>query len=54
MRKIFHTYIKKYQFLTPERLYDEFIERFETQFTKHDSTIYFIAKCKNPDGLTVQ
>ncbi|MDV7620831.1 hypothetical protein ACKEPO_17555 [Acinetobacter baumannii] len=46
MKKIFHTYIKKYQFLTPERLYGEYVKYFETNFTKHESTIYFIAKCK--------
>jgi hypothetical protein len=48
MRKIFHTYIKKYQFIPPERLYDEFIEYFETEFTERDSTIYLIVKCKKP------
>lgn len=48
MGKIFHSYIKKYQFLTPERLYDEFVQYFETKFTKYDSTIYLIAKCKKP------
>lgn len=48
MKKIFHTYIKKYQFLTPERLYDEYVEHFETEFTKRDSTIYLIAKCGKP------
>ncbi|MDB9752834.1 hypothetical protein OAB29_01685 [Oceanospirillaceae bacterium] len=48
MSKIFHSYIKKYQFLTIERLYDGFAEYFETEFTKNDSTIYFIAKCKKP------
>ncbi len=48
MSKIFHSYIKKYQFLTPERLYDEFIEYFETKFTKNDSTVYLIVKCKKP------
>lgn len=48
MKKIFHSYIKKYQVIPPERLYDEFIEYFETQFTQHDSTIYLIAKCKKP------
>ena len=51
MNKIFHSYIKKYQFLTPERLYDEFVEHFETEFTKNDSTIYFIAKCKKPSWV---
>lgn len=48
MKKIFHTYIKKYQFLTPERLYDDFVEYFENEFTKQDSTIYLIVKCKKP------
>jgi len=48
MGKIFQSYIKKYQFLTPERLYDEFVQYFETKFTKYDSTIYLIAKCKKP------
>ncbi|MBZ6074666.1 hypothetical protein [Aeromonas schubertii] len=51
MSKIFHTYINKYQFLTPERLYGEFVEYFETEFTKNDSTIYFIAKCKKPSWI---
>jgi len=48
MKKIFHTYIKKYQFLTPERLYGDFVEYFENKFTKQDSTIYLIVKCKKP------
>ncbi len=51
MRKIFHTYIKKYQFLTPERLYGDFVEHFETEFTKNDSTIYFITRCKKPNWV---
>ena len=48
MSKIFHTYIKKYQFLTSERFYDEFVSDFKTTFTENDSTIYFITKCKKP------
>lgn len=48
MKKIFHTYIKKYQFLTPDRLYDNFVKLFETEFTTNDSTIYFVVKCKKP------
>jgi hypothetical protein len=51
MKKIFHTYIKKYQFLTPERLYGDYVKLFETQFTAHDSTIYMIVKCRKPKWI---
>ena len=48
MKKIFHTHIKKYQFLRPERLYDDFVKYFENDFTNRHSTIYLIVKCKKP------
>lgn len=46
MSKTFHTYVKKYQVMRPERMYGEFRKYTESEFTTYDSSIYFIVKCK--------
>jgi len=49
--KIFHTYIKKYQIIRPERLYGSFRGYTETSFTTNDASIYFIVKCVSAEWL---
>lgn len=45
MPQTFHTYIKKYQVVRPERLYGDFRSYTETEFTTDAASIYFIVKC---------
>lgn len=49
--KIFHTYIKKYQCITPERLYGDYREYIQTDFTTTVTSIYFIVKCDSANWL---
>lgn len=51
MPKTFHTYIKKYQAVRPERLYGDFRNYTETAFTTDDASIYFIVKCMAVEWL---
>ena len=51
MSKTFHTYVKKYQAVRPERLYGKFQKYTETAFTTGDASIYFIVKCMAVEWL---
>jgi hypothetical protein len=51
MRKTFHTYIKQYQVVRPERLYGEFRGYTETAFTTSDASLYFVVKCTAAEWL---
>lgn len=51
MSTTFHTYVKKYQAVRPERLYGEFRQYTETAFTTDDASIYFIVKCMAVEWL---
>jgi len=51
MSTTFHTYVKKYQAVRPERLYGEFRKYTETAFTTDDASIYFIVKCMAVEWL---
>lgn len=46
MGKIFHAHVCKYQFLTPERLYGDYRQVFDTAFTAHAASVYFVVRCK--------
>ncbi|MEY2333226.1 hypothetical protein [Acidithiobacillus ferrianus] len=51
MSTTFHTYVKKYQAVRPERLYGDFRKYTETAFTTDDASIYFIVKCMAAEWL---
>lgn len=51
MSTTFHTYVKKYQAVRPERLYGDFRKYTETVFTTDDASIYFIVKCMAVEWL---
>ncbi|MCX5876486.1 MAG: hypothetical protein NT087_09405 [Deltaproteobacteria bacterium] len=51
MRHTFHTYIKKYQAVRPERLYGDFRDYTETAFTTDDASLYFVVKCMAAEWL---
>jgi hypothetical protein len=51
MSTTFHTYVKQYQVIRPERLYGNFRNYTETGFTTDDASIYFIAKCMAVEWL---
>lgn len=51
MSTTFHTYVKKYQAVRPERLYGDFRKYTETAFTTDDASIYFIVKCMAVEWL---
>lgn len=45
MSKTFHTYVKEYQHITPDRLYGEHRQHSMSVFTTQSASIYFIVKC---------
>ncbi len=44
MKKIFHSYIKKYQFFPKSAIYDNYAKQRISEFNRHDATLYLIVK----------
>lgn len=51
MATIFHTYVKKFQLVRPDRLYGDFRKYTETAFTTDEASIYFVVKCMAVEWL---
>ncbi len=43
-KKIFHSYIKKYQVFSKAAIYDKFAKHRISEFNRHEATLYFIVK----------